>query len=92
MNRYEIEANRFMGNQTDLHILTCCHVKKTKNKQKNSMTGTLMSLLSDTPCLAAMTEADVFIKCVSLFFFFFVGVAKVDPSVNTASLFNLYSF
>lgn len=51
-----------------------------------------MSLLSDKPCLAAMTEADVFIKCVSLFFFFFVGVAKVDPSVNTASLFNLYSF
>lgn len=90
MNRYEIEANRFMGNQTDLHILTCCHVKKKQTKK--STTGTLMSLLSDKPCLAAMTEADVFIKCVSLFFFFFVGVAKVDPSVNTASLFNLYSF
>lgn len=77
MNRYEIEANRFMGNQTDLHILTCCHVKKKQTKK--SMTGTLMSLLSDKPCLAAMTEADVFIKCVSLFFFFFCRCSQSGP-------------
>lgn len=47
-----------------------------------------MSLLSDKLCLTAMIEVDVFKRGVSLF----LGVAKVYPSMNTASLLALYSF